>query len=623
MSKKIFISWSGRTGQKLSLAMKEHLLNYPGLNPWISSEDIQTGQVWFNKITESLNEVDEALVILTPSTLNSPWLNFEAGFLFGKLRRLSIVIISNDHSFKVTGPFFHFQAFDGRDKNDIINYITSITNELKKNVERWVETFFNDWLNSVERIFANENPIENTISNFHNLFQLDTNKIVSNPVYCTLVNNYLKESSFTITGLETKFQILAENYPYFILELQEKLNVRTKSIALHNHFERFWSTPLGNAIRHTASHTSERIFVYNTEQELEYDFTNLMQHSKDYSVYILSYETLSSRFPDYAKDFAIISSESHSIHAEYNLSKHKKTIDFTINDQITKRHEDNFNTIVRISIPFDSKYDISNFEEIKRRVFDYPKDYSKAKLSHYEKRTVEMSKNINIYDYDGHEEEHAYYIAMLDCMLSKIKLDFPIRILEVGAGTGLLTKRLAQLNTSELIGIEYDWNCFKRLQHNLKHYKHVKLLYEDSRIYNPEGKFDIVISSFSDHHIKPQDKFSYFSNIKDNLKDNGLFIVGDEFLRDYDETNKVDYIAALEDYHNHIIKIAESKNQDILVSLEKDALFSGINELGDFKVSNSIYEKCLEEVNLSFSKELIGPLDIQNIGGIYVYTIHK
>lgn len=83
----------------------------------------------------------------------------------------------------------------------------------------------------------------------------------------------------------------------------------------------------------------------------------------------------------------------------------------------------------------------------------------------------------------------------------------------------------------------------------------------------------------------------------------------------------MDYINALKDYHTHIIKIAEQNGQKILASLEQAALHSGINRLGDFKVSNKIYEKYLDEVNFRYTRELIGPKDIPDIGGIYVYTI--
>ncbi|MFM6405190.1 MAG: class I SAM-dependent methyltransferase, partial [Microcystis sp.] len=151
-------------------------------------------------------------------------------------------------------------------------------------------------------------------------------------------------------------------------------------------------------------------------------------------------------------------------------------------------------------------------------------------------------------------------------------------------------------------------------------YKKVKTLNKDSRTYNPEGEFDYIFSSFADHHIKTADKAKYFDNIKQNLKPNGLMIVGDEFLRKHDPNDRDDRDSALKDYHSHIIDIAKGQGEMILAELERQALQSGLEEKGDFKVSCEQYEKLLKQAKFKFKKEKIGPENIDNIGGVYVYT---
>lgn len=63
---KIFISWGGNTALQLAIAFKENILDYfPGVtDTFISRDNIQIGELWFNEITKNLDGVEEGLVIL-------------------------------------------------------------------------------------------------------------------------------------------------------------------------------------------------------------------------------------------------------------------------------------------------------------------------------------------------------------------------------------------------------------------------------------------------------------------------------------------------------------------------------------------------------------------------------
>jgi predicted O-methyltransferase YrrM len=205
-----------------------------------------------------------------------------------------------------------------------------------------------------------------------------------------------------------------------------------------------------------------------------------------------------------------------------------------------------------------------------------------------------------------------------------------LEVLEFGAGTGIFTMILANEITNKLKrldAIEFDWHCYKILNIKTREFKNshseiqVTVHHEDSRTYNPHGKFDYIFSTFADHHIKKNDKEIYFENVRKNLKSGGLMIVGDEFLREHEPENKEDKEQALRAYHNHIIEIAEREGHSVLVELERQALESGLEEQGDFKVSCSQYEQFLQDAGFKIEKKVkIGPLDLDNIGGIYVYV---
>jgi len=292
-----------------------------------------------------------------------------------------------------------------------------------------------------------------------------------------------------------------------------------------------------------------------------------------------------------------------------------------------KEFEEAYSEIRARSQHIDFSTDDPQLEVVREEVF------ASQALSRLDHRNVEMSVYVPVDDYDAHEKEHAYYLEMMTKMIELFRGQFPddkgpYRVLEMGAGTGIFTRQLAELQSvEEVVAMEIDWACYHKLSNNLRHVAKVKAFNLDSRKFPPSGRFHGIFSSFADHHIKPQDKRDYFGNVKRNLHDGGVFIVGDEFLRAHAEDSREQKIAALNAYHSHIIEIARAKNQDVLVDLETKALESGIHALdglpdaGDFKVSCGEYEKQLRESGFAFTRIKIGPADEKlelEVGGVYV-----
>jgi hypothetical protein len=80
---KLFISWSGDRSHRLARVLKEWLeANFAnqGITVFLSSE-IKKGSLWFAAVSDELRESDAGLVCLTPKSLNSEWVLFEAGAL--------------------------------------------------------------------------------------------------------------------------------------------------------------------------------------------------------------------------------------------------------------------------------------------------------------------------------------------------------------------------------------------------------------------------------------------------------------------------------------------------------------------------------------------------------------
>jgi hypothetical protein len=114
---KLFLSWSGKESQQVAVAFNEALLDaIPRLHTWMSTENLQGSEEWFNELRRQLCSVDIGIVFLTGTNQSSCWLNLEAGAflrLIGGSRGglcpvlLGITELPKDH------PLSHIQAFPG------------------------------------------------------------------------------------------------------------------------------------------------------------------------------------------------------------------------------------------------------------------------------------------------------------------------------------------------------------------------------------------------------------------------------------------------------------------------------------------------------------------------------
>jgi hypothetical protein len=79
---KVFMSWSGaRSKATAELLAWWTRCVIQASRPWISTEDIDRGALWFSEINNGLNETAIGVVCLTHENKNNPWILFEAGAL--------------------------------------------------------------------------------------------------------------------------------------------------------------------------------------------------------------------------------------------------------------------------------------------------------------------------------------------------------------------------------------------------------------------------------------------------------------------------------------------------------------------------------------------------------------
>lgn len=152
---KVFLSWSGSESKQLAAIFKEWLPNVlQYVDPYMSAQDISLGERWNNSIVDNLKESVYGLIFVTPSNINKPWINYEAGALSKTYDSRVVPILYNANVMILNeGPLKQFQSAKNLDKDSILDLLKSI-NLFKKDgqlEEARLEKSFDMWWPELEQ----------------------------------------------------------------------------------------------------------------------------------------------------------------------------------------------------------------------------------------------------------------------------------------------------------------------------------------------------------------------------------------------------------------------------------------------------------------------------------------
>ena len=128
---KVFISWSGEKSRKVAELFKVWLkCVVQAVEPWVSSEDLDRGSIWFTEINKQLNDTSHGIVCLTKSNQNKPWILFESGALAKGLSNNRVFVflidlVPND----VKDPLYQFNLTESNQVS-VRKLLSSINNAL-------------------------------------------------------------------------------------------------------------------------------------------------------------------------------------------------------------------------------------------------------------------------------------------------------------------------------------------------------------------------------------------------------------------------------------------------------------------------------------------------------------
>ena len=162
---KVFISWSGPLAQLIAEKLRTWLKRViQVLEPFVSSQDIQKGDVWLNELLRQLEQSSIGIICVTREGLHSDWLLFETGALAKHIGRAKVCTLLIDVTpLELGTPLSGFQATTIR-KDDVLGLMRSINSSLERRVlsdqelelefaEKWedLESFVRDTLKTWKR----------------------------------------------------------------------------------------------------------------------------------------------------------------------------------------------------------------------------------------------------------------------------------------------------------------------------------------------------------------------------------------------------------------------------------------------------------------------------------------
>lgn len=169
----------------------------------------------------------------------------------------------------------------------------------------------------------------------------------------------------------------------------------------------------------------------------------------------------------------------------------------------------------------------------------------------------------------------------------------PKRILDLGAGTGLLSYfwfKYFPKSEYVLTDIANDMlNIAKKRFSGLDNVSYQKLDYSKEL---PRGNFDVIASALSIHHLENDAKKSLFERIYDKLNCNGIFVNYDQFCAGQGEIN--DWYDSY--WENHLVYNSGLTNNDIMLWKERrklDRECSVEEEINMLQTSNFKIVKCI------------------------------
>lgn len=114
----------------------------------------------------------------------------------------------------------------------------------------------------------------------------------------------------------------------------------------------------------------------------------------------------------------------------------------------------------------------------------------------------------------------------------------PKRVLDLGAGTGLLTYFWAQsFPNAEFVLVDIAKEMLKIARERFRGNQNISYFISDYAEEFPDGDFDAIVSALSVHHLENEEKQRLFRRVYDKLPSGGIFVNYDQFCAGQEKLN--------------------------------------------------------------------------------------
>lgn len=146
-------------------------------------------------------------------------------------------------------------------------------------------------------------------------------------------------------------------------------------------------------------------------------------------------------------------------------------------------------------------------------------------------KEYDKNRRLFIPCFDGFYEETTRFIAA--------NMTFPKRILDLGAGTGLLSQFWFQhFPSAEYVLVDVADEMLNVAKRRFEGVNNVEYCVMDYSKCFPQGSFDVIMSALSIHHLEDEEKRQLFVRIYEALSVGGVFVNYDQFCADSEEINR-------------------------------------------------------------------------------------
>ena len=212
------------------------------------------------------------------------------------------------------------------------------------------------------------------------------------------------------------------------------------------------------------------------------------------------------------------------------------------------------------------KLDIENY--LRKKLFD---DWS----SSYNE-SVKKSDRENTYPFAGYSKIQQY-------IFDRCKDIVNANILEMGIGTGLMTSKLYGLE-HKITGVDLSEKMIKKARDLMPLNKYILSDFNSVESKLENNGYDIIIFSYSIHHMKPINQVYILDMLRDKLSERGLIIIGDVMTNTSKEMRQLsnqffdiwddeEYYPTFESYLNPVLK------QHYEITFNQISFCSGVMEL--------------------------------------------